>query len=269
MTNGFGQRLADLARERGRLCVGLDPHEKLVRSWGLDYDVAGIERFARDAVAALAEQVMVFKPQSAFFEVFGSAGVAALGRVLADIRTAGALSILDVKRGDIGSTMTAYARAYLSADAELAADAITVSPYLGFGSLRPAIEAAHEAGRGLFVLCHTSNPEGEAVQFATHGGGTVAQSMVDQAQAENDAHGLDDIGLVIGATHDNAGVDLSDFSGWTLAPGIGAQGGTVEGLTAIFGAHAPHVLPSSSRGVLGAGPDAASLRSAAAQLVLH
>lgn len=224
MSGGFGARLQALADERGRLCVGLDPHEPLVRAWGLDYDAAGIERLARDTVAALADEVMVFKPQSAFFEVFGSRGVAALGRVLDDIRAAGALSILDVKRGDIGSTMSAYARAYLSDDAELRADAITLSPYLGFEALRPAIDLAHATGRGLFVLCHTSNPEGEEVQFATHGGHTIAQGVVDHAQAENTEHGLDDMGLVIGATHDNAGVDLSGFTGWTLAPGIGAQG---------------------------------------------
>ena len=124
-------------------------------------------------------------------------------------------------------------------------------------------------GRGLFVLCHTSNPEGEEVQFATHGGHTIAQGVVDHAQAENTEHGLDDMGLVIGATHDNAGVDLSGFTGWTLAPGIGAQGGTVEGLSAIFGASAHHVLPSSSRGVLRAGPDRQALQEAARALILH
>ncbi|MCT2973979.1 orotidine-5'-phosphate decarboxylase [Propionibacterium freudenreichii] len=269
MSGGFGARLQALADERGRLCVGLDPHEPLVRAWGLDYDAAGIERLARDTVAALADEVMVFKPQSAFFEVFGSRGVAALGRVLDDIRAAGALSILDVKRGDIGSTMSAYARAYLSDDAELRADAITLSPYLGFEALRPAIDLAHATGRGMFVLCHTSNPEGEEVQFATHGGHTIAQGVVDHAQAENTEHGLDDVGLVIGATHDNAGVDLSGFTGWTLAPGIGAQGGTVEGLSAIFGASAHHVLPSSSRGVLRAGPDRQALQEAARALILH
>ena len=269
MTESFSARLSAVTAERGRLCVGLDPHERLVADWGLSYDAAGVERMARETVAALGDQAAVFKPQSAFFEVFGPAGAAALQRVLADIAQAGALSILDVKRGDIGSTMAAYAHAYLSEDAPLVADAITVSPYLGFESLRPAIDLAHETGRGLFVLCRTSNPEGESVQFATASGRTIAQQVLDAARAENTASGLDDMGLVIGATHEDAGVDLTGFTGWVLAPGIGAQGGTVEALAAIFGDAVGRVLPSVSRGVLRAGPDAAALRAAASALVMR
>lgn len=266
---GFGARIEAITAARGRLCVGIDPHEKLVRGWGLDYDPDGVERFCRTTVEALGTQVAVFKPQSAFFEVFGTRGLTVLTRVLHDVREAGALSILDAKRGDIGSTMTAYARAYLSDDAELAADALTVSPYLGFEALRPALDLAHDTGRGLFVLCRTSNPDGEGVQFAESQGRTVAQQMVDAANAENSAHGLGDTGLVIGATHDSAGADLTGFQGWVLAPGIGAQGGTIDGLAGIFGDAVAHVLPSASRGVLSAGPNPSGLQRAAASLVLH
>ena len=269
MTESFGARLAAATAQRGRLCVGLDPHERIVRDWGLAHDAAGIETMARRAVEALGEQVAVFKPQSAFFEVFGPAGLAALQRVLGDIAQAGALSILDVKRGDIGSTMDAYARATLVDGAPLAADSITVSPYLGFESLRPAVDLAHGTGRGLFVLCRTSNPEGGDVQLADAGGRSVAQRVLDAARAENDRTGLDDIGLVIGATRESAGIDLAGFTGWVLAPGIGAQGGTVESLAGIFGDAVDRVLPSASRGVLRAGPDPAALRDAASALVLR
>ncbi|SER54312.1 orotidine-5'-phosphate decarboxylase [Propionibacterium cyclohexanicum] len=265
----FAARLAGLCARRGRLCVGIDPHEKLVRSWGFDYDAEGVERFSRTAVAALAQTVAVFKPQSAFFEIFGSKGLAALGRVLGDIRQAGALSILDVKRGDIGSTMSAYAQAYLAPGAELEADSITLSPYLGFESLRPALDLAHAGGRGVFVLCHTSNPEGRGVQFARHEGRSVAQGVVDAAVDEQRVHPLGDVGLVIGATHEDSGVDLSGFRGWVLAPGIGAQGGTIGALGTIFGEAVERVLPSASRGVLSAGPEPAALRAAAACLVLR
>ena len=117
-------------------------------------------------VEALGEMVPVFKPQSAFFEAYGSAGIAVLERTLADIEAAGALSLLDVKRGDIGSTMDAYAAAYLTDGSPLAADAITLSPYLGFGSLAGAIALADEAGRGVYVLALTSNPEGPQIQHA-------------------------------------------------------------------------------------------------------
>ncbi|HEX2264522.1 MAG TPA: orotidine-5'-phosphate decarboxylase, partial [Pseudonocardiaceae bacterium] len=161
---GFGVRLARVVAARGALCAGIDPHPELLRQWGLDDDVAGLERFARGAVEALAPEVAVIKPQSAFFERYGSRGVAVLERVLVAARDAGALVLLDVKRGDIGSTMAGYAAAYLSDGAPLAADAITVSPYLGVGALEPAFELASGTGRGVFVLALTSNPEGAAVQ---------------------------------------------------------------------------------------------------------
>ncbi len=115
---------------------------------------------------AFAGRVAAVKPQSAFFEVFGSRGVAVLERVLAELREADTLSILDAKRGDIGSTMAAYAEAYLGTEAPAPADALTVSPYLGYESLRPAIDLARQTGRGVFVLALTSNPEGAIVQHA-------------------------------------------------------------------------------------------------------
>ena len=114
----------------------------MLTSWDLPLNSTGLERCTRGMVEALGELVPVFKPQSAFFEAYGAAGVAVLERTLADIAAIGALSLLDVKRGDIGSTMAAYAAAYLSDGSSLAADAITVSPYLGFGSLDGAIALA-------------------------------------------------------------------------------------------------------------------------------
>jgi orotidine-5'-phosphate decarboxylase len=127
----YGERLSRVVAERGPLCVGIDPHPSMLRAWGLGADVAGLEACARGMVEALGAEVAVFKPQSAFYEAHGSAGVAVLERVLADIAATGALSLLDVKRGDIGSTMDAYAQAYLSDGSPLAADAVTLSPYLG------------------------------------------------------------------------------------------------------------------------------------------
>lgn len=256
----YRQRLAALCEARGRLCVGIDPHPPQVSQWGLDVDVRGVERFSRDLVAALADQVAVFKPQSAFFEVWGAAGIEALSRVLADIRDAGALALLDVKRGDIGSTMAAYAQAYLAQGAPLSADAITVSPYLGFGALGPALDLAEQNGRGIYVLCRTSNPEGAEIQFATSEGHTVAQSIVTSAQDRNHSSGQDAVGLVVGATHDNLGVDLTGFTGSVLAPGIGAQGGRMDAIPELFGAASAQVLPSVSRDVASAGPDPQSLR---------
>ena len=263
----FGRRLADAVAEHGPLCVGIDPHRELLAAWGLADDPAGLERFARGAMAALAGQVAVVKPQSAFFERHGSAGVAVLERVLADAREAGTLVLLDVKRSDIGSTMGGYADAYLTDGSPLAADAVTLSPYLGFGSLAPALRAAARSGRGVFVLARTSNPDGAQVQtarvqLADREGRSVAQAMVDAAAAENAGRApMGDVGVVVGATHEH-GLELSGLNGPVLAPGLGSQGGTPADLAVRFADVSGVVLPSVSRAVLEKGPDQAALRAA-------
>ena len=177
----FGARLRRAMDERGPLCVGIDPHASLLADWGLDDDVAGLERFSRTVVEALADRVAVLKPQSAFFERFGSRGIAVLEKSVEEARAAGALVVMDAKRGDIGSTMAAYAETFLRKDAPLFSDALTVSPYLGYGSLQPAVDLARESGAGLFVLALTSNPEGGEVQHAVRGG--RAQRRRDHAGA--------------------------------------------------------------------------------------
>ncbi|WP_369266161.1 orotidine-5'-phosphate decarboxylase [Streptomyces harbinensis] len=263
-TEPFGARLHRAMAERGPLCVGIDPHAALLADWGLGDDVAGLERFTRTVVEALADRVAVLKPQSAFFERFGSRGVAVLERAVADSRAAGALVVTDVKRGDIGSTMAAYAAAYLEPGAPLFSDAITVSPYLGFESLRPALDLARTHGGGIFVLGLTSNPEGAQVQRATAADGRpLAQLMLDAIARENaGAAPLGSVGAVIGATLSTAGVDLA-VNGPLLAPGIGAQGATAADLPRLFGDRIGQVVPSVSRSVLRAGPSVAGLRAAA------
>ena len=260
----YGQRLRAATAERGRLCVGIDPHPGILRDWGLDLDTSGLERCARGTVAALGDLVPVFKPQSAFFEAYGSAGVAVLERTLADIRAAGALSLLDVKRGDIGSTMDAYAAAYLTDGSPLAADAVTLSPYLGFGSLDGAIAIATAQGRGVYVLALTSNPEARTIQHSIAADGRpVGQLIVDEAAARNLGEDFGAVGIVVGATIGATGIDFSRLNGSILAPGIGTQGATVADLQTVFGAALPLVLPSTSREILTAGPERTRLRTAA------
>ena len=271
MTTPFGARLRAAMDAYGPFCAGLDPHRALVEQWGLEYSLAGLERFAMTCVEAYAGNVAVVKPQSAFFEVFGSGGIRVMERVLADLREAGTLTLLDVKRGDIGSTMQAYADAYLGKDSDLRADAVTVSPFLGYASLRPALDLAEETGAGVFVLALTSNPEGFQVQHAVREGRSVAASVVDGAAADNAAAAgrgeLGSVGLVIGATVGDAvsglGIDLLAANTPVLAPGLGAQGGTIEALRRTFGDALPQVLASSSRDVLSVGPDVVALRAAA------
>ncbi len=271
----FGQRLRTAMDERGQLCVGIDPHPALLADWGLPDSPSGLRDFGERCVAALGADVAAFKPQSAFFERHGSAGVGALERLLAAIRECGALALLDVKRGDIGSTMQAYADAYLTATSPLFADAVTLSPYLGFESLRPALAAAAANEAGVFVLALTSNPEGGAVQLATTPAGSVAGQVLAAVKGENSrpggagSGGLGSVGVVIGASVDVAGrsgsdVDL-DVGGPVLAPGFGAQGGTAADLRRTFAGVLDAVLPSTSRAVLAAGPDPAALAAAARQ----
>jgi len=259
----FGARLHHAMATRGQLCVGIDPHARLLTAWGLNDDVAGLERFTLTVVDALADRTAVFKPQSAFFERFGSRGIAVLERAVVRAREAGALVLMDAKRGDIGSTMAAYAATYLDKDSPLFCDAVTVSPYLGFESLRPALDAAAVCGAGVFVLALTSNPEGAEVQRATvPDGRSVAQVVLDHIAAENaGVRPLGSVGAVVGATLARAGADLA-VNGPLLAPGIGAQGATPADLPSLFGAALPQVLPSVSRDVLRHGPDADALRNA-------
>ncbi|GAB6904027.1 orotidine-5'-phosphate decarboxylase [Kineosporia succinea] len=273
----FGSRLSAAIGEHGPLCVGIDPHPGLLAKWGLDDDVAGLETFTMTVVEALAGRVAAIKPQAAFFERHGSKGVAVLERALEGIREEGGLSVVDAKRGDIGSTMSAYADAFVGESSPLAGDAVTVSPFLGFGSLRPLLDLAAANGRGVFVLALTSNPEGGEVQHAvpsvssvSSGPKTVAQNIIDAVAAENAGAGpLGSVGVVVGATVTGAGRehDLSALNGPILAPGIGAQGATADDLREVFGPALRHVLPNSSREVLGAGPTVAGLREAADRTV--
>lgn len=267
----FGIRLGEAVDRFGSVCVGIDPHAALLEAWQLPDTVQGLRQFCEIAVEAFGGQAALVKPQSAFFERFGAAGVEMLEDVLAGLREMGTLSLLDVKRGDIGSTMAAYAQAYLSDASPLRADAITVSPFLGFGSLAPAFDLARRTGRGVFVLAMTSNPEAGHVQHAMWGEETVSGTIVDEVAEANalvraDSYG--DVGMVVGAT---VGKDIADLGlaerlaqsrAPLLAPGLGAQGATIGDIGRGFGPAARLVLPATSRAVLSAGPDVAALRQA-------
>lgn len=254
----YRDRLRQIVATRGNLCIGIDPHPHLIQRWGEPLDTTGLERLSRGLVEAVGDRVAVFKPQSAFFETWGSAGIGVLERVVADIHGAGALCIMDAKRGDIGSSNEAYAATYLADGSPLAADALTVNPFLGFGALRPFVDAAAATGRGLYLLCRTSNPESAQVQMAHVDHRTVAQVIVDSARLAND-RAQDGLGLVIGATNAQLDVDLTGFGGSILVPGIGAQGGTLDDLQRLFGAAACNALPTTSRDVMAVGPDRAAL----------
>ncbi|MEE2569210.1 orotidine-5'-phosphate decarboxylase [Pseudarthrobacter sp. J64] len=275
----FGARLAAAMIARGPLCVGIDPHPALLKDWGLNDDVEGLRRFSLTALEAVSSLAAAVKPQVALYERHGSAGMAVLEEVLASVGDADVLSIADAKRGDIGSTMAAYADAWLRDGSSLAADSVTLSPYLGFESLRPALDLAVQYGRGVFVLALTSNPEGASVQ---HVGAddSVARRITEAAAAENSrvaallpsaVNTLGSVGLVVGATVGAAverlQLDLAAMAGPILAPGLGAQGGTARDMRETFGSAYPQVLGTSSREILAAGPDPRGLQDAALRTV--
>jgi len=264
----FGARLAEAMNRLGPLCVGIDPHVSLLNAWGLDDSPQGLVAFGETVVAASTGTAAAVKPNAAFFERHGSRGVAALERVVASAREAGLLVIMDAKRGDIGSTMEGYAQAFLRPGAPLESDALTVSPYLGFGSLAPAIDMAAEHGKGLFVLALTSNPEGASVQHAVGADGQSVAAAVTRAAAElnRGASPMGSVGLVVGATVGSAvsdqGIDLDGLNGPILAPGVGAQGASVTEVAQTFGNASSLVLVSQSRGLLKEGPIEQKLRGA-------
>lgn len=260
----FGDRLRTAIADRGNLCVGIDPHPALLEAWGLRFDAAGTAEFSRRALEAFGDLVPAVKPQVAFYEEHGSGGIAVLEDVLWRISDAGALSVADAKRGDIGSTMAAYARAWLREGSPLACDALTVSPYLGVGSLDPAFDEAAGNGRGLFVLARTSNPEGGTIQGAAAVGGTVAQSVVDEVGRRNTA-GAGSFGVVVGATVSDP-PRLDALGGPVLMPGVGEQGGTLEDVRRIAGPALGQTLVNISRHVLRVGPDVAAMRSVVREL---
>ncbi len=271
----FGSRLQGVLNDRGALCVGIDPHAHLLREWGLDDSAEGAREFGLRCVEASAGVAGVVKPQVAFFERFGSAGFAALEEVFAAARAAGILVIADAKRGDLGTTMDGYAGAWLTPGSPLEADALTVAPYMGTGSLAGAARHALEAGKGLFVLAATSNPEAAELQTSIVAQGpdegrTVADAVARQVARLDPGSSveLSSLGLVLGATIDLAGlgIDVEAVAAAgtpVLAPGFGFQGAKASDVSGIFGPAARSVIVSASRSILAAGPS--GLRDAVRQ----
>ena len=271
MTDSFAARFAAVRALHGPLVWGLDPSAGLLDSWGLGDEPDGLDRFADIMLAAAPGVVGLIKPQSAFYERHGWRGIATLQRLVASARSAGLLVILDIKRGDVGSTNDAYAEAYLGLRAPLAADAITVHPYLGLGAMGSLVARAHDSGSCLLVVTRSSNPEGRLVQSAMlpGPGRSVEQQLLAEIGSLNArlAPGqLGPVGAVIGPTHMQPELDLVTPGCLYLAPGVGRQGATPADVARVFAACKDRVMPSASRSLLAAGPDPARLRAGAAAL---
>ena len=260
-TQGFGDRVRDTLVRWGPLCVGIDPHPHLLADWGMQATSGGARDFGLRVVDAAAGRVGIVKPQVSFFERYGAAGFIALEQVLAAARAADLIVIADAKRGDIGTTMDAYAEAWLTPGAPLEADAMTVNPFLGIGTLEGTFRLAEDSGKGVFVLAATSNPDAFTAQRASlEGGQTVSGRIVAEVSAHNAQTTADgswgSIGFVIGSTVDwsDAGLSAADPPAPILGPGFGHQGAGPRDLRTRFGDSAPLVIASESRSLLSAGP---------------
>jgi orotidine-5'-phosphate decarboxylase len=245
--------------------VGIDPHAALLEEWGLADDVSSLEKFSNLALDSAVGRVGIIKPQVSFFERHGSKGFAVLEKLADRAAQTDLLVIMDAKRGDIGSTMDSYFDAWLGHNAPFMADALTVSPYLGFGSLKDTLSGALERGKGVFVLAATSNPEGASLQRASVGEKTIARHIwdslgeVNQVTANGNAR-LGSFGAVLGATLNLQSFGLSKVLDGQekaatpiLAPGFGAQGADLSAAKQIFGSGSGQVIHCVSRSVLQAG----------------
>jgi orotidine-5'-phosphate decarboxylase len=266
----FADRFAAVRAKHGPLVFGADPHGQVLEKWGLTDDADGLDRFADIVLEGIAGAAGILKPQSAFFERHGWRGIRTLTRLTAAARQAGILVILDVKRGDVGSTNDAYAQAYLGEDAAIQADAITVTPYLGLAAMGSLIDRAHRSGACLIVVTRSSNPEGRTVQAARAGSGTTVEEQIlgeiGAINARLAPAKVGPVGAVIGPFPDQPPLDLAAANALFLVPGIGAQGATPADVAATFASCPGRVMPSASRSLLGAGPDANAMRDAVAKL---
>jgi orotidine-5'-phosphate decarboxylase len=264
LPSSFGTRIEQAFAKYGQLCVGVDPHAQLLEEWGLPETVEGLKSFSLAVLEASIGRVGFIKPQVAFFEKFGAKGFAVLEQFAELAAAEDILVIMDAKRGDIGSTMTGYFEAWLGKEAPFICDALTVSPFLGVGSMAEVMSESLERGKGLFVLAATSNVEGKSVQRARVGDNTLSQDILRQLEDINSVSTsagsvIGSFGAVVGATQNLSASGLSviqteaELTTPILAPGFGAQGAALADARDLFQAGASRVIASVSRSVLTSG----------------
>lgn len=267
MTRNFADLLAAAVRRcKNPVLVGLDPRLESLPAFlssGVatgDYRAAANAylAFCRGVIDVVAPLVPAVKPQAAFFEKLGPAGMTALAETILYARTKGLLVILDGKRNDIGTTATAYARAYLGAPPASAwgADALTVSPYLGNDSLTPFVDSCLTHGAGIFILVKTSNPGGGLFQDLVADGRPIYRHVAERvetlARQTLGECGYGAVGAVVGATYPE---QLAQLRGdmphaWLLVPGYGAQGGGAKDTAGAFDEHGLGGIVNNSRGII-------------------
>ena len=268
----FGLRLKNAMAKYGPLCVGIDPHRKMLLNWGYKMDAQGAELFSMRMLQAMNGRAAAVKFQSSMFERYGSKGFAALERVLYAARQMDVITIVDCGHGGLSTTISALADAYFKPDAPLLTDAITLLPYYGARSMGGLINEALNNGKGVFIASLTSNREGASLQTAirqtgSYRGTTVAHGIAQTAQIfNNNTKGMGSVGLIVGATigdwMNGGGIDLTSFTGPILSPGYGWQGAEANDLKTVFAGTHGNVLVTVSRSIASHGPDIGALSNA-------
>ncbi len=265
----FAQKFAALSKQRSSFCLGIDPTSELLEAWGLTDDIKGLNKLCDIIAEAANGTLAIVKLQSAYFERFGPKGMEALQKISKAFHDQQSLVIFDAKRGDIGSTVSAYAQ-YLE-EGLYSFDAMTALSYMGFDALKPMLDAAVAYGKAVFIVVRSSNPEGDIIQNAkiTATGQTIAEYLAEQITNYNQHYlyqGMGPIGAVVGATLGDAGSILEKLpNAFILSPGIGFQGSSIEQMRQQFHTHRQRIIPTASRSILATGPDVHSLRRAIKQ----
>jgi orotidine-5'-phosphate decarboxylase len=267
----FAARLQKQIAAHGALCVGIDPSAALLKSCGLPNTAEGALAFGQRVLAASDYKLSIVKPQSAFFERFGSAGFKAMEELSALARSRDVLVLLDGKRGDIDSTALAYAESYFGAATPLHVDAITTHAYLGLGALDPMLDFAVKHDGGVFVVVRSSNPEGRELQTARLASGeTVAQALCREMTLRNQKYGSDPLGplgAVVGATCEDAAATVDALpASFILAPGVGAQGATMADIRTRMPQARGRILANVSRAILANGTSVSEIRTTIREL---
>jgi orotidine-5'-phosphate decarboxylase len=267
MQEHFADRLTAAVRRCGNpVLVGLDPRVANLPPGLLeDKDAVDCQKvaqafgqFCQGVVDVVAPLVPAVKPQAAFFEQWGPAGMQALADTIAYSRSKGLVVIVDGKRNDIGSTATAYAQAYLGSldQSPWGGDALTVSPYLGDDSLDPFVKVATARGAGVFILVKTSNPGGAMFQDLVCGGQPLYRHVaayVEQLASRTRGSGrYGAVGAVAGATYPEQLAELRQAMPhtWFLVPGFGAQGAGAHDVRDAFDTDGLGGIVNSSRGII-------------------
>ena len=265
MSSSFAARLNAAIQAHSPLCVGIDPSASLLKKCGFPDSAEGALAFGKRVLEAAEFKISIIKPQSAFFERFGSAGFKAMEDLSALARSKGVLVLLDGKRGDIDTTGAAYADSYFGSSTSLQVDAVTTHAYLGIGALQPFFDIALRANAGVFIVVRSSNPEGRELQLAKLGNGqTVAQHLAHEITVRNRAQGAEvgPFGAVVGATCDDAAEIVAELpQSFILAPGVGAQGATMRDIAVRMPNAKGRVLANVSRAILANGSTAQDIRS--------